>query len=75
MKGLTANEAAFLFCVIGEPGGIYPSVDEAIRYFNPPKYSKKKEKKLPHLEVFVLSETTEEEKAEQLSLFQEMRFG
>lgn len=47
MKGLTANEAAFLFCVIGEPGGIYPSVDEAIRYFNPPKYSKKKEKNYP----------------------------
>ncbi len=65
MKGLTTNEAAFLFCVIGEPGGIYPTVDEAIRYFHPPKYPKRKKEDLSPLNIKFIKE---EEKTEQLSL-------
>lgn len=46
MKGMTLNEAAFLYCVLGSPEGItgqleYPTVEEAVDYF----FSKSKKTK------------------------------
>lgn len=40
-QGLTFNEAALLYCILGEPddmgGRKYPSIEDAISYMVPPK--------------------------------------
>lgn len=45
-KGLTFNEAAMIYCILGEPDGKYPSVDEALSYMlkSPRKPVEKKQK-------------------------------
>lgn len=48
MKGITFNEAAFLYCILGSPESItgrleYPTVEEAVDYF----FSKSKKKTEP----------------------------
>ncbi len=52
-KGITFNEAALLYCILGEPddtgGRTYPTVEDAISYMIP---SKKNAKKInPKVEV------------------------
>lgn len=47
MKGITFNEAAFLYCILGSPESItgrleYPTVEEAVDYFFSNSNSKKK---------------------------------
>lgn len=48
MKGITFNEAAFLYCILGSPESItgrleYPTVEEAVDYF----FSNSKKKAAP----------------------------
>lgn len=45
MTGLTLNDAALLYCILGEPdpndrnARVYPTVDEALAYMRPKKRS------------------------------------
>lgn len=62
MKGITFNEAAFLYCILGSPESItgrleYPTVEEAVDYFfsNSKKKAEPAPKREERLEYIQLS--------------------